>query len=660
MYPFFPGLGGAEAMPTEPAPRLLFSHTQLGPLSLPNRVAMAAMVTGFASRAGRPTWRLVEWYAARAAGGAGLIIVEQTLVAAGHGAGSTPSPEHWRRVPRLRLDGDRAIPAFASLAAAIHRGGARAALQLDHPLPPRPIALADALHAFATAAGRARAAGFDAIELACAYDSFLGRRLAPGKSGAAAGLMDGGPAAVRSVVQAVRHALGPALALLVKLGLPWPARDGEIEQLGALVHMLAGLGVDGIEVAAGAQVDSPSLPLSCGVGEATLGDLASAVRQAMAVPVLAGGRLLSVEGAEELLRDGKGDLAVLGRALLADPAWYGKVRAGLDLEIVPCIGCLACYTPSAGGGLGCPVNAEAGREYLPPLEPATHQRRIAILGTSLPALELARIAAMRGHQVELATAGLPLGGLLGLRAGVPGNAELGRAFLYFGDRLRELGAGMGEEVEPGAGVTIDCRPGPERRPAWAHGRGVLLAGELLGRDLHELYGVGRRVVVVGPGALAAEAALFLAGWGRRPVVVVPNPANEPFADVHPMHAARLRERLEGYKVPLVTEATPVAWRYDPNRRSTLRVRRLDGSTEELGPFHSAVSAAGWLPRRAHQANGGGRATSRPAPARWPQRARLPPLPDHVADGTTIVLGDSPYPEPLRDMAGWAHLLARRL
>ncbi len=658
MYPFFPGLGGAEAAPSEPAPRLLFGEVQVGPLALPNRVAMAAMVTGFASRAGRPTRRLIEWYAARAVGGVGLVIVEQTLVAAGSEAGSTPSPERWRRVPRLRLDSDRAIPAFAALAAAIHRGGARAALQLDHPLPLRPIALADALHAFAAAAGRARAAGFDAVELACAYESFLGHVLAPGERRMV--VDPGGVAAVRSAVQAVRRALGPAMALLVKLGLPWPAGGSELEQLGALAHMLAGLGADGIEVAAGAQVDSPSLPLSCGSGEATLGDLAVAVRRAVAVPVLAAGRLLSVEGAEELLRDGKGDLVVLGRALLADPAWYGKVRAGLDLEIAPCIGCLACYTPAAGGGIGCPVNAEAGREALPPLEPATRQRRIAILGASLPALELARVAAMRGHQVQLATAGLPLGGLLGLRAGVPGNAEFGRAFLYFGDRLRELGAGITEEIGAGGGVTIDCRPGPERRPAWARGRGVLLAGELLGRDLHELYGVGRRVAVAGPGALAAEAALFLAGWGRRPVVIVPHPEANPFPDVHPMHAARLRERLEGYKVPLVVEATPVAWRYDPNRRSALRVRRPNGSTEELGPFHSAVSAAGWLPRRAPRAHAGSRAHSQIGLARWPQRVHLPSLPDQVADGTTVVLGDSPYPEPLRDMVGWAHLLARRL
>src|SRR5439155_23688515 len=116
--------------------------------------------------------------------------------------------------------------------------------------------------------------------------------------------------------------------------------------------------------------------------------------------------------------------------------------------------------------------------------------------------------------------------------------------------------------------------------------------ELLGRDLHQLYGIGRRVAVVGSGALAAEVALFLAGWGRRPWVIVPGSTDDPFPDVHPMHAARLLERLEGYKVPLVTGAAPLAWRYDEDRKSALRILR-QGQEEVLQPFHSTVSAAGW-------------------------------------------------------------------
>jgi len=267
-------------------------------------------------------------------------------------------------------------------------------------------------------------------------------------------------------------------------------------------------------------------------------------------------------------------------------------------------------------------------------------RRVAVLGASLAGLELARVAAERGHDVSISTAGLPLGGLLGLRAGVPGNAEFGRAFLYAGDRLRELGVFIVDDAATGADVLLDCRAGAERRPPWLKGKGTLLAGELLGRDLHEMYGIGRRVAVVGYGALAAEVALFLGGWGRRCTVVVSAEESQPFPDVHPSHAARLKERLEGYKVPIVAGATVRAWRYDADRKSELDIIR-NGAREHLGPFHTVVSAAGW---------------SLPRP--WPQRTRLPRLPKAVPSGAVITLADTPYPEPLRDQVAFANLLAR--
>jgi NADPH-dependent 2,4-dienoyl-CoA reductase/sulfur reductase-like enzyme len=436
-------------------------------------------------------------------------------------------------------------------------------------------------------------------------------------------------------------------------------------------------------VLAGAVASDAQLRFSAGVGEAVLADLAQRVKEAVGVPVLAAGRILTGDGAEAVLRGGQADLLTVGRALLADPAWLAKTRAGLELEVAPCIGCMACYTPAPDGGIGCPVNGEAGREHLPPLPGVAVSRRVAVLGASLAGLEVARVAASRGHQVTLATVGLPLGGLLGLRAGVPGNAEFGRAFLYLGDRLVELGVSIAdaspEEVAAEAEVTVDCRAGEERRPGWARGRGVFPAGDILGRDLHEMYGIGRRVAVAGPGALAAEVALFLAGWGRRPTVIVPGPEEDPFPDVHPMHATRLRERLEGYRVPLVTGATPVAWRFDLQRKSELVVRRApaarraarrpngasDGE-ETLGPFQSVVTAEGWAPPAGQRSRvqGGGQGPEGGAASeeehRWPQAVFGLRAPDGVPDGARLVLGDTPFAEPLRDLVQYAHLLGRAL
>jgi 2,4-dienoyl-CoA reductase-like NADH-dependent reductase (Old Yellow Enzyme family) len=720
----FPGLVPPEP-PPEPEPERLFTPVRIGSLTLPNRIVMAAMTTGFASRAGRPSRRLIAWYEARAAGGAGLIIVESTLVDVPRqlwpGLQASPSAGlRVRPLPRLRLDRDEAIPRFRALAEAIHRAGARAAIQLHYPPVPDVAALpaeaiAGVVEAFGAAAARARRAGFDAIEIQASHRSLLAQLLSPATNrrqdrygrGAAGRLR-----ALVDVVRAARRQTDDRLPVLVKFSADEYRPNGITPQLARdIARALVAAGAAALEVIAGSMDSEGSIRLSAGVGEATQAHLAAEVRAAVGVPVLAAGRIVSGETAERVVRDGQGDLVSLGRALLADPAWPAKVRAGIDSEIIPCIGCMACFTPGPDGATGCPVNGEAGREFLPPLPAPASPRRVAILGASLPGLELARVAAMRGHEVTIATAGLPLGGLLGLRAGVPGNAEYGRAFLYFAERLHELGAGITDQPDPGADVTVDCRPRPEVRPAWARGRAVLLAGQLLGKDLHELYGIGRRVAVVGPGALAAETALFLAGWGRRPTVIVPGTEAEPFPDVHPMHAARLRERLDGYHVPLVTGTRVLEWIYDEERRSKLRVVR-DGREEILEPFHSAVSAAGWpqervqiaqvkagqpqervqvaqvkagQPQERVQAAGlrtpASRLTPRAAglaadPSRrrpqpragaenegfvpWPARARLPPLPATVPDGATISLGDTPYVEPLRDLVAYAHLLGRRV
>src|SRR5919108_1992872 len=575
MYPFGGGPAAPDAALAGPvtlvaAPEIthLYAGVRLGNLALPNRVVMAAMTTGFASPEGLPTPRLLAWYAARAAGGVGLVIVESTYV-------EPPDPHATAPYPRLRLADDGAVAGFAQLAEAIHCAGAKAAVQLNaRPVPDLAglpaAAIASAVAAFGAAARRARAAGFDAVELQCSHRSLLAQLLSPAFNRRRDRYGRGAAGRLRALLDAVtaaRSATYDAQPIIVKLSADeYLPRGLRLDQTTAIARQLAHAGVAALEVVAGSMDSDAAVRLAAGVGEATQADLAAALRRAAGIPVLAAGRILSSEGAERVLRDGQADLVALGRALLADPAWLAKVRAGVELELIPCIGCLACFTPGPDGGTGCPVNAEAGREHLPPLAPAAPPRRIAVLGASLAGLELARVAASRGHGVELATAGLPLGGLLGLRSGVPGNAEYGRAFLYFGERLSELGAGVVEAPSPRADVTIDCRPGPEVRPPWATGKALLLAGDLLGRDLHQLYGIGRRVAVAGPGALAAEVALFLAGWGRRPTVVVPGPAGDPFPDVHPMHAARLLERLAGYKVPLVTGATPLEWIYDIERK----------------------------------------------------------------------------------------------
>jgi 2,4-dienoyl-CoA reductase-like NADH-dependent reductase (Old Yellow Enzyme family) len=98
----------------------LFDEVRLGPLALKNRLVMTAMSTGMADGSGRVTRRLTDYYATRARGGVGMVTVEEACLHA-----------RLPHVPNaLAAHADRFIPGLASLAGAIHHGGAAASIQL--------------------------------------------------------------------------------------------------------------------------------------------------------------------------------------------------------------------------------------------------------------------------------------------------------------------------------------------------------------------------------------------------------------------------------------------------------------------------------------------------------------------------------------------------
>ena len=170
-------------MTDKPAFARLLATGRIGRLSLRNRIIMPAMGTEFAGEDGCVTERLKDYYAARARGGAGMVIVECSCV--DYPAGRTLRTE-------IAIDDDRYLGGLADLADAIKRYGARAAIQLHHvgaattsavtgsqPVGPSAVARhgGDIPHAltpgeisrleirFARAAALARQAGFDGVEI---------------------------------------------------------------------------------------------------------------------------------------------------------------------------------------------------------------------------------------------------------------------------------------------------------------------------------------------------------------------------------------------------------------------------------------------------------------------------------------------------------------
>jgi hypothetical protein len=128
-------------------------------------------------------------------------------------------------------------------------------------------------------------------------------------------------------------------------------------------------------------------------------DLAAGVKKLIGVPVIAVGRLGDPAIAAEALATGKADFIALGRTLIADPQWVEKVRRGEPIR--RCLACNTCINEMRGGaGIGCVVNAAAGRErtFAEPSPP--RGERIAVVGAGPAGLTYASLVA-EGNDVTV-------------------------------------------------------------------------------------------------------------------------------------------------------------------------------------------------------------------------------------------------------------------
>ncbi|MDR1904600.1 MAG: FAD-dependent oxidoreductase, partial [Treponema sp.] len=121
------------------------------------------------------------------------------------------------------------------------------------------------------------------------------------------------------------------------------------------------------------------------------------------------------KAADELIANGKVDMVMLGRQLIADPFWPKKAQEGRDEDIVPCLRCLHCYHISTEhANTQCSVNPRFRRENRVPLKPVKTDspKRVVVIGGGPAGMNAALIASERGHKVILLEKAGELGGNL--------------------------------------------------------------------------------------------------------------------------------------------------------------------------------------------------------------------------------------------------------
>ena len=397
----------------------LFEPGRIGPIDVPNRVVMASMTTRAADEAGFVTPQTLAYFEARARGGVGLITVEMA------------SPERCGRHRRRELGiyDDRFLPGLRQLVAAIHAQGAKASIQLGHagghtradvcgeePIAPSaiphvvqevttetivPLAMTlerieETTAAFVRAAERARAAGFDCVEIHAAHGYLISQFHTPfenRRDDAYGGNLENRARFGLDLTRRVKKAV-PELGVIYRVTVDDFFPEGlQLDEGLQIAEWAAGAGADAIHVAAGhyrSLPESPGMIPPMARPDAAFLPYARALKPRVRVPVIAVGRLGDPKAAQDAVAQGACDFVALGRPLLADADWARKVRAGEPVR--RCIACNTCITGMrTGGPLYCLVNARTGREHDFAVAKAPRGKRIAVIGAGPAGLTYASL-----------------------------------------------------------------------------------------------------------------------------------------------------------------------------------------------------------------------------------------------------------------------------
>lgn len=533
----------------------LFSPVRVGSLDLPNRIVFAATSSELADHEGFVTDDMVEYYVERARGGAGLLVVEATYVA----------PEGKRLHHNAMLHDDRYIPGMRRLVEAVHAAGGRAALQLNDggresipevsgapprapsALPSRFTAVGDPVipleltvaeiralvRRFTEAAGRAREAGFDGVELHGAHGYLIGQFLSPESNRRRDDY--GGDTRRRArflveLVEAIKRELGPGYPVICRMNgrdlLPGGLELDEAVEIGVLLETA---GADSVSVSGGIHASRPyaiipgmSVPRGCYVA------YSEAFKRRLSVPIMTVGRINTPALAEEILAAGRADLICLSRALLADPYFPEKARGGRLDRIVPCIACNECIaTVHRHKGIACTMNPMVSRELEFKRLLATTSRRklVAVVGGGVAGMAAAITAAGRGHTVHLFEAEAALGGHLRLAHLPPHREELENALRFFEGEITRHAIAVHLDHPFTADDARSLRPEAIILATGAGSRhpdipGVDLPHVVAGwRVIAGQAETGASCVVIGGGLVGVEVADYLAHRGRRVIIV---------------------------------------------------------------------------------------------------------------------------------------------
>ncbi len=569
----------------------LFQPITIKGMRVRNRTSMAPMGTNYACQNGEMSLRHIGYYEQRAAGGTGLIIVENANVSWPAGSNGTT---------QLRIDHDSYIPRLYQLTETLHRHGACVAVQINHAgasamesrtgvqpvsasnIPsktggasPRPLSreeLETIARQYGEAARRAKVAGFDAVEVHGGHSYLLCQFLSPtmnDRTDEFGGSAENRARFPRMVLDAVRAQVGEDFPIIFRLSADERVPGGNtIEDSLELLEYLIEQ-IDIVDVSCGLndtidyQIDSCRLP------DGWRAFLSRAVRERFGKPTITTGNIRDPKVAEEILARGAADFVGMGRGLIAEPCWARKVADGREDELRKCISCnVGCtsHRIQLNRPIRCTVNPQVDTWETYRKQHVTKPCNVVVIGGGTAGLEAACTAAEVGCTVHVIEKQREFGGLARRIALLPDKfriqdfvdyqvqraERLQNVFLLSGmEATPELVNSFKPDIVVNATGSEPLLPPIEGLRTWIdrpYGRVHSIAWVMDHVDDYPKDMTGQNCVVIGGGAVGLDVVEFVAERGAKVQVIEMAPTIGTGIDLVTM--ARMRKIFDTRDVTL--------------------------------------------------------------------------------------------------------------
>lgn len=530
----------------------LFERININGMDLKNRIAMAPMGTFTENEDGTMSEKALRYYEERAKGGAGLIISEIQWV--------SNKNEAWLK-NQTSCDTNLQTKSWYYLAERVHAHGAKLCIQLslglgknafiygdedseiksstDVPMFYRPDKkctpmtreeIKEAVECFRRAARRVVYAEADAIEIHAhvgyLLDQFLSSQWNT-RTDEYGGSFENRMRFITEIYEAIRSEVGPNFPIFVRMALDHMYEGGRTAEEGIkIAKYLESIGVDALDIDLGAYEHRKWIFPTHFAGVGSMIEAAAMVKKEVNIPVLNAGNH-TPDTAADALENGKADVILMGRPLIADPEIPNKIFEDRLEDIRPCLFCNQCSGRSWNGlYVRCATNAQATAEGQFDLVKTDNPKNVVVVGGGPGGMEAARVAAEKGHNVTLYEKAPVLGGQL-IPASAPSfKFRIGAFMKYQITQLEKAGVKVclntcidenSPELETADAIIVATGASPFMPPIKGiDGVNVVEVTESHAKP--ELV-KGNRIVIAGGGLSGCDAGIELAMEGKEVTVI---------------------------------------------------------------------------------------------------------------------------------------------